>query len=404
MAAAERRKQEQTQMRSAQPPANLPSLQHHHHHSMSLPGPPQQQPPLPSHQQGRPSLPDRAHTFPTPPTSAGAVMASMNGSENFQWQQQGMSGAQGTNPMSIDTGLSNARSLPATPATTPPGNNIQSMSSAYPPATQAYDNSRQSYNAPPLQQPPYPPANTSPQDRSIYGQTNYVKSEMGPPSGRPSVGGPQGDQQDSKPSNGYVGHNGEHVSHAGPEDEAEHDHEAEYTHDRGSYDQSTAPYSYNAPPLAPLQSEHAHLSPEMAGSAAQQGASGRSTPRSAAHPQAYYPSSGYSTPPRTQQQSSTLYNVMSNDRGQTNGASNDVYAPQPDMNNSMQNGYGAPILNGAPSGGMKRGRDDDDDRPSSGGAGMNGMDLKRRKTLALDSVPSPVYQPAPAVAASQRRR
>ncbi|KAK7719031.1 hypothetical protein SLS63_010275 [Diaporthe eres] len=387
MQAAERRKQEQqTQMRNAQPPAPLPSLQQQtHHHSMGLP-----QPPLSSH--GRPSL-DRAHTFPTPPTSASSVMGSMGG-ENYQWpQQQGMNGSQGTHPMSIDTSLSNTRSMPATPATTPPGSSIQSMSS-YPPATQPYDNSRQ-YNAPPLQSP-YQPANTSPQDRSMYAQGNYVKSEMGPPSSRPSISGLPGDQ-DNKPANGYSSQGSEHVTQQGPDDEADHEHEAEYTHDRSTYDTGNNQYNYSAPPLAPIQSDHPHLSPEMAGSAGHQAASGRSTPRSAAPPQAYYPQQGYNTSPRTSTQSG-MYNVVSNDRGPTNGD----YTSHADMNSSMQNGYAPAPMNGA-SGGMKRGRDDDEEqRPLSGGPGM---DMKRRKTLALDTAPAQgVYQPAPAVAAPTRRR
>jgi protein SOK2 len=72
------------------------------------------------------------------------------------------------------------------------------------------------------------------------------------------------------------------------------------------------------------------------------------------------------------------------------------------MNNSMQNGYAPAPMNGA-SGGMKRGRDEEEEqRPLSGGPGM---DMKRRKTLALDTAPAQaVYQPAPAVAAPTRRR
>lgn len=400
MAAAERRKQEQNQMRNAQPsPAGLPSLQQHHHHSMGLPGP---QPSLPSHgNMGRPSL-DRAHTFPTPPTSASSVMGGMGASDNFQWSQQGMSGAQGANPMSIDTGLSNARSMPATPATTPPGPTLQSMQ-AYPPASQPYDNSRQLYNAPPPQQSPYPPSNTSPQDRGLYGQGGYVKNDMGPPSSRPSVGGPT-EQQDPKATNGYPGQPGESVPHA--EEEAEHDHDTEYTHDSGAYDASRAQYNYNAPPVASMPSDHSHLSGDMTGAGAHQGASGRSTPRSAAAPPSYYAQPGYNTPPRAPQQSSSLYNVMSNDRGPTNGTpGGDVYAPQPDMGGSMQNGY--PTMNGAPTG-LKRGRDDEDDRPSSGGAGMGGFDIKRRKTIGLDgSMPSPGYDNSmrqPTAIAAPRRR
>lgn len=297
--------------------------------------------------------------------------------------------------MSIDTNLSNTRSMPATPATTPPGSSIQSMPSAYPPVSQSYDNSR-GYSAQPLQSP-YQTANTSPQDRPIYGQGSYVKSEMGPPpSSRPSISGVSG-EQDQKSANGYPSQGSEHVSQGGPEEEADHEHEAEYTHDRGAYDNGNTQYNYSAQPLPSLQPEHPHLSPDMSGSTGHQGASGRSTPRSAAPPAAYY-QSGYSTPPRGAQQPS-MYNVVSNDRGPTNGnTGSDIYGSQADVNSSMQNGYAPNPLNGASSG-IKRGRDDEEERPLSGGPGM---DLKRRKTLALDTPPA--YQPAAALAAPTRRR
>ena len=380
MAAAERRKQEQSQVRMAQPSAGLPSLGQHHHHSLSLSAQPTHSPH--PNMGGRPSL-DRAHTFPTPPTSASSVMGSMGASDSYQWSQP-----QGTHPMSIDTHLSNARSMPATPATTPPGPaTLQSMQ-PYPPATQAYDNSRQLYNAPPSQQSPYQqPQNNSPQERSLYGQSGYGSKEMGPPSGRPAGTGPE--QGETKP-NGIMhpGQGGEAGAHPGGEEEAEHEHDAEYTHDSGNYDANRASYNYNAPPVASLPSDHPHLSPEMTGSSAHQGASGRSTPRSAAAPQSYYAPQGYNTPPRAPQPSSNLYSVISNDRASTNGGAADVYAPPQDMAGSLPNGYGAPVMNGASSG-MKRGRDDDDDRPSSGGAGMGSMDLKRRKTMLEGSIPRP---------------
>lgn len=386
MAAAERRKQEQSQMRNGPGPAPaggvLPSIQQHHHH-MGLPGP---QAPLPSHG-GRPSL-DRAHTFPTPPTSASSVIGSMGASEGYQWSQQGMSGAQGANPMSIDTSLSNAaRSMPATPATTPPGGTLQSMQ-PYPQGTQSYDASRGVYNGSAPQQSPYHPSNNSPQDRNMYGQPNsYMKSEMGPPSGRPAGTGPT-EQADVKPANGIM-QPGEGVPQSAGDDEAEN--EAEYTHDSGAFDANRSAYNYNTSQVAPLAGDHQHLSPEMTGSPGHQAGSGRATPRTAAPPAPYYTQqAGYNTPPRVQP-SSNLYNVMSNDRGPTNGApGNDVYGSQNDMGAThMQNGYApAPVLNGAPAP-LKRGRDDDEDlsRPSSGG-----MDLKRRKTLIEAPMPTPAYE------------
>ncbi|RNJ52115.1 hypothetical protein D7B24_004379 [Verticillium nonalfalfae] len=408
MASAERRKQEQNQMRNSQSgPGLAPIQQHHHHHSMGLPGPQQ---PLPSHSNmGRPSL-DRAHTFPTPPTSASSVMGgNMGTSDGFQWAQQGqgIGSAQNANPMSIDTGLSSARSMPATPATTPPGSSIQSMQQ-YPAASQSYDNSRPMYNAS-SQQSPYQTTNPGPQDRSLYGHNDpYGKNDMGPPSSRPA--GP-GAPVDQKATNGIISssdQNGHGVSHQGGDDEAEHEQDAEYTHDSGAYDGNRASYNYAAPPVGALSSEH-HLSPEMTGSPSHAPTSGRATPRTAAPPQPYYSQQpGYSTPPRVQQQpSSNLYSVMSNDRGATGGsAGSDVYAPSADIG-SMSNGYASqqPVLNG--SSGIKRGREDEDDlqRPLSGGPGM---EMKRRKTLIDGTIPATGYdamaRPASATVAPTRRR
>jgi len=240
----------------------------------------------------------------------------------------------------------------------------------------------------------------------MYGQNNYVKSEMGPPSSRPIGGG--NDQGDSKPPNGMM-HSGQSEGHQAPEDEAEHEHDAEYTHDSGAYDANRGSYNYSAPPVASLPNDHSHISPEISGSPHQAG-SGRATPRTAAAPQAYYSQQGYHTPPpRVGQQSSNLYSVMSNDRGSTNGApGNDVYGNQGDMSGSLQNGYAPqPPVNGN-SGSLKRGRDDEEDRPSSGGGGM-GLDMKRRKTMLDSSIPSPTYnapmaQPAPAISAQRARR
>ncbi|KAK2038115.1 KilA-N domain-containing protein [Colletotrichum somersetense] len=400
MAAAERRKQEQSQMRGAPQTGGpgLPSIQQHHHHSMGLPGPQQS---LPSHaNMGRPAL-DRAHTFPTPPTSASSVMGgSMGTSDNgFQWaQSQNMGTAQAQNPMSIDTGLSNARSMPATPASTPPGSTIQNMQSYQQSGTQQYDNSRPMYNQS-AQQSPYQ-TNQASQDRTVYGQSDpYAKNDMGPPSARPATSGAP---QDQKPTNGIM-HPDQSASQPAGEEEAEHEHDAEYTHDSGAYDTTRGSYNYSAPSVGTLPAEHQHLSPEMTGSPSHPPASGRATPRTAAAPQPYYSQqAGYNTPPRVAQQSSSnLYNVMSNDRNSAAAGASDVYQPQADMG-TMSNGYSSQI-NGS-SGGIKRGRDDDDDlqRPLSGG----GMDLKRRKTLMNSAVPAydTMARAAPVMAQQPQRR
>lgn len=412
MAAAERRKQEQNQLRNTQAPG-LPSLHQHHHHSMnnsiggSLPGSQHSIAPHPT--VGRPGM-DRAHTFPTPPTSASSVMGNMGSSDaNFNWGPSGSMGSvQGTNSLSIDTGLSNARSMPTTPASTPPGTSIQSMQQYQQGSQQPYDTSRQMYSAPPPQQSSYPAP--SQQDMSRYPQQNsYIKSEMGPPIAR----APESEtgHHDSKVSNGML-HHGPGQSQG--DDEADHEQESEYTHGNpANYDSNRGSYSYsNGSTVGALPGDHAHLSPELTGSP-NHPASGRATPRTASAPQPYFTqqTQGYNTPPRVQPPSSNLYNVMSSERGTANGsAGGEVYASQSDLGNSLPNGYGAqqPAING-PSAGHKRGRDDEDDgRPSSRGPGGE-IELKRRKTVLEGPVSGPPsFEAAPLNRArstiTQRRR
>jgi protein SOK2 len=387
-------------MRNTQAPG-LPSLHQHHHHSMNnsigghLPGPQHSLAPHPG--APRPGL-DRAHTFPTPPTSASSVMGNMGSSDgSFQWGPQGtIGGVQGTNPLSIDTGLSNARSMPTTPATTPPGAQIQSMQQ-YQQGSQPYDSSRQIYSAPPPQQNAYPQTAPGQQSMPRYSQDNsYIKNEMGPPSAR--APGSEAEHHAPKDSNGMLHHNqgNGQVSHGQGEEEADHEHDGEYTHDNStSYDASRGSYNYtNAPPVGSLPGEHPHLSPEMTGSP-NHPASGRATPRTAAPPQPYYAQQqgGYSTPPRVQPPSSNLYNVMSSERGTANGSTGgDVYGSQSEMGGSIPNSYAAqqPVMNGVPPS-NKRGRDDEEDgRPSSRGpSDVDG--LKRRKTIREGSVSGPSY-------------
>lgn len=416
MAAAERRKQEQNQLRNNQAPG-LPSMQPHHHHSMhnpiggALPGPQHSLAPHPSI--GRPDL-QRAHTFPTPPTSASSVMGNMGSSDgSFQWSGQGMTGTQGTNSLAIDTGLTNARSMPTTPATTPPGAALQNMQQ-YQQGSQGYDASRQMYSAPPVQQNLYQQSNTSQQNIARYGPNSYIKNEMGPPTARAPGSGPD-EHHDQKGSNGLIHHGqgSDQVGHGQGDEEAEHEHDGEYTHDNNAtYDASRGAYNYApGPSVGSLAGDHPHLSPEMTGSPSHQTGSGRATPRTTAAPQPYYAQQqqGYNTPPRAQPPSSNLYNVMSSERGTANGGSGEVYASQSDMGNSMANGYATqPILNGTASGG-KRGRDEDDDssRPASRGPGgvADPDGLKRRKTMREGSVPGASYdRNRSTISASQRRR
>lgn len=354
MAAADRRKQDQQAGQLRAPSSHgLPSIHQQQPAMAQLPGP---QNTLPSHSSmGRPSL-ERAHTFPTPPTSASSVMNGMGAQEGFNWQGQGINGQQ---------------------ATTPPGTSLQSMQS-YPPSAHGYDGQRQQlYNAPSTQQSPYQSTANSSQDR-MYGQSgSYPKHDMVPPAAARALA----DQPEAKP-NGVMPSDQPAPQQPG-EEEGDHEQDPEYTHDSASYDAARTSYNYNAPGALP--SDSSNIAPDMTGSPSHPPASGRATPRTAAQPQSYYQHTGYNTPPRVQQ-SSSLYNVMSNDRPVANGApAGDVYAPPSDMPGSMANGYAnrAPVLNGAGAG-AKRGRDDDDS------ANVGAVDLKRRKMMET-SVPAPVY-------------
>jgi protein SOK2 len=208
---------------------------------------------------------------------------------------------------------------------------------------------------------------------------------MGPPGTAPRVSDPE--HHESKGPNGLVHHEqGQQVGHVGGEEEAEHEHDAEYTHDNNTgYDAARGPYSY-APsaPIGNLTSDHAHLAQDLNGSPGHQNGSGRATSRTSAASQPYYSQQqGYSTPPRAQPPSSNLYNVMSSERGTANGSGE--YS-QPGLENSMPNGYAHPV-NGAISNG-KRGRDEEDERPDSRGGDI---DQKRRKTIRENSVPGVGY-------------
>lgn len=395
MAAADRRKQEQSQLRSHSSqglPSGLPSMQQQPHHAMAT---------LPSHSPlGRPGL-ERAHTFPTPPASASSVMGGMGQPEGFNWQGQGMNGQQGTEILQ-GRGLANVYSSPPSPATTPPSSSIQTNMPPYPQNGNAYDSQRQMYGGAASQPSPYQTHPHAAQQDRLYNQpSQYTKNEMAPPSSRPSISGHPSDHQDTKP-NGVVSQE-QHSSQQNGDEDAEQEHEAEYTHDSGSYDPARTSYNYAAQGTGALGGD-SNMSPELAGSPNHAPASGRATPRTAAPPQPYYQNAGYNTPPRVQPPGS-LYNVMSNDRARANGApTHDVYAPGPDVNNSLHNGYASqqPILNGSTS--VKRGRDDEDDLSRNGNDAS--ADLKRQRMMETP-VPAPVYdamnRSAPAIAVPRRR-
>ena len=349
--AARRPDSQQEYMRTpqgTQPPALT------HHHSMtnpigaSIPQPPHSIAPHPA--SGRPGL-DRAHTFPTPPTSASSLTMGMgNSGSSYEY-----SGAQGTamhsgQPLSIDTGMT-TRSVPTTPATTPPGNSqgVQYQTS------QPYDSSRQMYSAPSAYGG-YATNQTMHRFSGIQSSPGGVKTEMGPP----ARAGAENEHHDSK----------SHAAYGGQQD-AEGEHEGEYTHTSASYGARRPSYNYKPNPApGPIHSDPSHVSPEMTHSPHQNG-SGRATPRTT------NPYTGYSNTPQRAPQlpSSNLSYGMSSDAraGATNG-------PEP---YPAPGGYQAPqypSMNGAPPS-NKRMREVDDEQDPYGrpiSAGADG--LKRQRT------------------------
>jgi enhanced filamentous growth protein 1 len=311
---------------------------------------------------------------------------------SYEWSSSAVSGMQATQPLSIDTGINNARPVPTTPATTPPGN-LQGMQQYS--TSQGYDSSRQMYSAPPSQQGQY---STQTAAMPRYGssvQTGvYPKTEMGPPA---TAGVDHDHSADTKPADSMMGPN-DHGRVLGEVDE--HEAENDYAHTNAAYAPTRSSYGYT--PSAAVQAEHAHLSPEMTGSPHQNG-SGGATPRTASTSQQW--NTGYNTPQRAAQPPSTnLMHVMSTDpraNGPNGNTAQDAYVPPAYQSQSY------PTTNGATS--VKRARDDDDDqdygRPAGGDTGD--MGLKRQKTLQDGSVGANVggspYSQARA-SISQRRR
>lgn len=394
MAAAERRKMETKQQQQqggilGPPGSQPPSL--HHHHSMTNPVASHvSQPPhsIAPHPGSRPNL-DRAHTFPTPPTSASSTVGMNSQGQYDSWGQNMGAGVQSTQPLAIDT---HAHSTPNTPATTPPGPPMSSMQTY--PGQQPYDSSRPMYSSATTQQAQYAPQQTLPQQNmarlsgSIQAN-NYLKHEMGPPSSRAPGSGPDIEHGDHKPE-GYTHNQGsETVGHGTGEEEAEHEHDSEYPHDNNApYNANRGTYSnYNpAPNLGSLPGEHPHLSPEMSGSPPHQNGSGRVTPRTSAGSQPQWPP-GYHTPPRAPASSNQYPSISDARASVSNGTSGtETYPP-----GSLPASYAPLHVNGATPSNKRMREDEDQDhqsRPASRGDDIDS--LKRRKMAREGSVSGPI--------------
>lgn len=343
-AADQRRRLDSTD--SSRPPTQAPPLHHHHSMQASVGGQVPSTPHAMSAQNGgpRPGI-DRAHTFPTPPTSASSVMASMGSSNGaYEWSQQSIPNGVASQPLSVDTGsMNNARSMPTTPATTPPGQTTSNMQPYS--GSQQYD-AKQHYYA------------TTPSSQNGYAQSggsrfDHFKGDMGPPTA-PNTGNTDAGQGDHKPDFG--------ASHGGS-DGSDH-HENSFMKSNAGYSSAHPPYAYN-----PAQ-DHPQLSPEMTSSPHQTGST-RGTPRTLPNGQPQWPTE-YRTPP--QSNPGSIYNPVGDSRSSNAPGSVDNYA---------SSGYNP---------GMKRRRDDDeqDGRPVSRDAYQGGYDPKRQKLTRPDSFGMPL--------------
>ncbi|TQB71648.1 hypothetical protein MPDQ_007363 [Monascus purpureus] len=378
--------QESQQRRLENPHARAPQDSQppalHHHHSM--------QAQVPSHlaqtPHSRPGM-ERAHTFPTPPTSTSSLMSITGQGSPYEWGSQSMnSGIQNPQSLSMDGALTNARSLPATPATSPPGSNLQAM-----PAYQgqsSYETSKPYYSAAPASHSQYAPqqplaqSGMAPYSQSLSGGA-YMKNEMGANPGRTSGGQPDAETADAKSdrypqTNGHVATgSGEPVS----EQEQEYMQDPAYQAHRGSYTYGTNPS------VGTLAGETAQIASDIAGSPPQQSTSARMSAHANGGAHAQWPSD-YATPPRTA--TSSLYNAVSDTRGTaSNGSSADTYSVTSNSTPTYSTGINSSL-------GTKRMREDNDVdrsvRPASRGTDF---EHKRRKTITDSTMGGPVGGGAP---------
>ena len=304
---------------TSQPPALT------HHHTMTSTTNSQQSASIAANAAtGRPGI-DRAHTFPTPPTSASGTMTSIGSQPgSYDWTSNGSIGSvQNTQAIGLD---SHSQSTPATPATTPPNTALPSL--------QNYQGQQPIYAGQPGGQAQYAPQQGLVRTGSISSGI-YSKHDMGPPS-RVAASRPESEHGDVKlDPYGQAQHSDN--SQGGGDAEADAEQDSDYPNGnaqaygshRGSFDAYNPSYS----------NENAHLGQDHAVN----GGSGRGTPRTSQNWAA-----GYQNSPRAPP-SSNLYNPTSDARGSlANGNAgaetyvSGAYAPTQQIN------------------GVKRQRDDDD--------------------------------------------
>jgi len=293
------------------------------------------------HVHGRPSI-DRAHTLPTPPTTASSHVPPNPGS--YDWANAA------AHNVDHSTGLTNAKSLPTSPAATPPENSLQQLQ--YPTAQPAYDARMYSI------QPPYGFATA---------HHGYGKTEMLPPPTRKLETTVVKEEVEAvRPDSGYT------VTSSGGHEQR--------------------PYAYQYSSTA--QSANAHRVESHKRSDSPENNTPR--PHTAGTPQTHWQQKTYTTPHRI----STDYRPMS--AGSNVHSTHPLYSASgtPQSYYPYAHGNGATPTH-APST-NKRLRDieeEDEDgycRPTSSHGGEYDGGLKRRKTVreGVENVVRPMATPA----------
>ena len=355
MAAQDRRRLADHKQQGGMPSATQPPTLTHHHSMNSSVGSQQHPSIAPNPAPGRPGI-DRAHTFPTPPTSAsGAISGMGTQGGSYDWTGGSMSGnVQGGHSMGLEN---HPHSTPATPASTPPGSALPSL--------QPYQSQQPIYAGHASSQAQYPPQQQGMARSGSIQSNSYSKQEMGPPSNRMSGSRPESEHGDGKLDH-YAQAQANDVSQSGGGDGTEQEQDSEYTHEGAqAYASHRGSYSsyHSASNLAPYSGDNNHMPSAVNGSSGVNGGSGHGTPRAS---QAQW-ATGYQTPPRAPP-SSNLYNPTSDARGSL-----------PNGNTSTEpyvSGAYAPTQMNSLGASKKHPRDDEDDVDP----------LKRRKMTESGSV------------------
>jgi len=243
--------------------------------------------PLAGHHAHRPSI-DRAHTFPTPPASATTAMAPVSATASYDWGHSAPHPA-----IEHTTALSTVKSLPTSPANSPPENTLQQIQ--YPTSQVMYDPTRPMYHMP---GPNYTVA-------PIH--HGYGKTEMPPPPSRKFESAIIKDETETtRPDSGYTVNGSENYDRPNTYQGPLSSQQVDTVKQRSTSPSNETPRPATAPsapqnhwqpqPLQPLQHQSTYTTPHrittndyrpMSAHSTQHSYSGSGTPQTF-----YYPTNG----------------------------------------------------------------------------------------------------------------